>query len=165
MKIEVLNKTPRNITHVEGTFAALMPSQETVYNLLSWSRQNGILLPKPPYGKVHITALSTARTIDVRSGALKHPLIIPAICTRLRIVKLNRYQGYRLWCEVYNDDLNAYIDALHNRARHARPPIPMHATLAYKVDPRKKFATVGLPFNLVFTYQEVSGFMEPKDIY
>lgn len=114
-----------------GTRIAVYPTAETATNILNWGWDNDIDIPRAPYGLLHITALATARTLDMPVVRFNDPLLIPPAEIRLRIIRDHQRRDV-LWAALNNPVLNHVIAALH-RAAGVMPQSPPHMTLSYRI--------------------------------
>lgn len=129
-----------------------------------WGYKYGIKIVQPPYGLLHVTCLSTAKTLPIAPAVFTPEIVIPPNRTRIGVVRMPNGKKV-LWAELYDDDLDEYISRMHQRAGVTRLPNPPHMTLAYKVPPDFKYPVEGLPFNIVLHKQIVGGFNRAHDKY
>lgn len=124
--IDARNRNP-------GTIVAIYPTAETYRNIADWAWHNDVLVVKKPYGLLHTTLLSTAKTVDLPIVKLDDPIYIEPHQVRLHAFDLSSGDRDRrfLVAKFRNPVLDEIYTALH-RAVNVRPHAPPHMTLSFK---------------------------------
>ena len=143
--------------HDAGTYISALPNGQTAVNIYRWLQKFNV--PKvvsKPYGILHCTLLSTAKTIAHPELSFYAPdIIVPAAECELQIVTIRNCKS--LVISLHNKQLINKKSRLHTKHGLTGDSIP-HITVSYNIPNSFRLPNDRIDFPIVFFKETVGSF-------